>query len=408
MSQLAVFRTHPRLRWAVPAFALGAVVATSVAVGAGVAGAEDSLGPRTPAQLLVDVQQARLAGLSGTVVQTSNLGLPDLPGMGRQSSDLLTTLTGSHTWRVWYAGPDRARLALVGSQGESDVVRNGKDVWLWSSSSKSATHYTLRTEDAARAGMPTPTLPSTRPSNLPSTMPSTMPTTPQQAADAALAALDPSTEVTSAGTITVAGRPAYELVLKPRQSGSLVAQVRIAVDGSQHIPLRVQVFSTRTSDPAVEIGFTSVDFAVPDAHQFSFTPPPGTKITEQGSPSMPGEAPRETPSPAPSGTKPGAAPTADRPRVVGTGWATVVVARTGTLDGATSPSGQASGDPQAGMSDQLAQLNGILTTLPKVSGSWGSGRLFAGTLFSAVLTDDGRLAVGAVQPQRLYDALATR
>ncbi|MBK6874338.1 MAG: hypothetical protein IPJ14_20100 [Kineosporiaceae bacterium] len=385
MSQLAVFRTHPRLRWAVPVLTLGAVVATSVAVGAGGASAEDSLGPRTPAQLLVDVQQARLAGLSGTVVQTSNLGLPDLPGMAGQSSDLMSTLTGSHTWRVWYAGPDRARLALVGSQGESDVVRNGKDVWLWSSSSKSATHYTLSAEDAARTGTPTP---------------SSMPTTPQQAADAALAALDPSTEVTSPGTITVAGRPAYELVLKPRQSGSLVAQVRIAVDGSQHIPLRVQVFSTRVSEPAVEVGFTSVDFAVPDAHQFSFTPPPGTKVTEQGSGSTPGAAPSVKPSAAPSPQQPGAAASADRPRTVGSGWATVVLARTGTLDGAADSTGQTG--------DQLAQLEGILASLPKVSGSWGSGRLFTGTLFSAVLTDDGRLAVGAVQPQRLYDALATR
>ena len=40
-----------------------------------------------------------------------------------------------------------------------------------------------------------------------------------------------------------------------------------------------------------------------------------------------------------------------------------------------------------------------------MSGDWGSGRLLAGTAFSAVLTDDGRLAVGAVRPEKLYQAL---
>jgi hypothetical protein len=48
----------------------------------------------------------------------------------------------------------------------------------------------------------------------------------------------------------------------------------------------------------------------------------------------------------------------------------------------------------------------VLKSLPAVSGAWGSGHLLRGPLFSAVLTDDGRLAVGAVAPQMLYDALA--
>jgi hypothetical protein len=51
------------------------------------------------------------------------------------------------------------------------------------------------------------------------------------------------------------------------------------------------------------------------------------------------------------------------------------------------------------------ELQGFLNQLPRVSGDWGSGRLLAGTAFSAVLTDDGRLAVGAVRPEKLYQAL---
>jgi hypothetical protein len=41
-----------------------------------------------------------------------------------------------------------------------------------------------------------------------------------------------------------------------------------------------------------------------------------------------------------------------------------------------------------------------------VSGTWGSGRLLSGTAFTAVLTDDGRLAVGAVPQELLFEALA--
>jgi hypothetical protein len=49
---------------------------------------------------------------------------------------------------------------------------------------------------------------------------------------------------------------------------------------------------------------------------------------------------------------------------------------------------------------------GLLKSLPAVSGSWGSGHLLRSSLLSVVLTDDGRIAVGAVAPQMLYDALS--
>ena len=40
----------------------------------------------------------------------------------------------------------------------------------------------------------------------------------------------------------------------------------------------------------------------------------------------------------------------------------------------------------------------LLDQLPKVSGSWGSGRLLAGNLFSVLLTDDGRVLGGVGHP----------
>ena len=77
--------------------------------------------------------------------------------------------------------------------------------------------------------------------------------------------------------------------------------------------------------------------------------------------------------------------------MVGKGWAAVVVGSLPPGALTSGPSGGSSG--QGGQSDQGAQqLQALLKNLPRVSGSWGSGRLLGGTLFSAVLTDDGRYA----------------
>ena len=377
---MSIFESTPALRWAVPAVAAVALVGGGAAVGGLSAIADSGLPARTAAQLLVDVQQARLDGLSGTVVQKSDLGLPNLPIAGASggagSSDLTSLISGTHTMRVWFAGPDKARMALLGTLGESDVIRHGQDVWVWASQAKTAKHYVLPAHDTAAksgtSGMPTP---------------SDLPTSPQAAAEQALAAITASTEVTTSGTATVAGRSAYELVLRPKESTSLVAQVRVAIDGTEHVPTRVQVFAKSVADPVFEVAFSAVDFARPDAAQFTFNPPPGTTVTE-------GKADSKTVAPQPSTHQPNSA---DMPKVVGVGWGSVLVAKVPVPEASA-------GVP---VNDTVAQLMKFVGLLPKVSGTWGSGHLMAGTVFSVLLTDDGRIVVGAVTPEGLYAALAT-
>ena len=386
---MSLFTDHPRARWAAPAAAVAAVAAGTLVTNL-TASADPSLPPRSAAQLLADVQRAQLAYVSGTVVQSADLGLPDLSALGgRQgSSSLQSVVTGTHTWRVWYGGEQQQRLALVGSLGESDVIRNGRDLWLWSSDQKTAEHYRLPAKPAgqthgAQAGGPS----SPRATDLPKT--------PEEAAQRALAALDPTTAVTTSGSSVVAGRSAYDLVLKPRDTASLVASVRISVDAQRHIPLRVQAYSTKRANPAFEVGFTSIDFGRPDARQFAFNPPPGTKVTEH-----PVTAPDKAKEQGKDKVRPKGAPT-----VVGKGWAAVAV---GTLPPGALTSGSTTSGSTSGQRGQGDQLQALLKNLPRVSGSWGSGRLMNGTLFSAVLTDDGRYAVGAVKPETLYAALAAK
>ncbi len=368
---MSIFTRRPSLRWLVPAVVAVVLVAGGSAVGVITASARGGLPERSAAQLLVDVQKARLDGLSGTVVQNADLGLPRLPGVGGAgSSDMASLVSGSHTLRLWYAGPNKVRLALLGSLGESDLVRNGTHSWTWSSRDKSATHREVAlTKDDA-----------------PGQLADGAPMTPQKAADAALAAISPTTRVTTDGTTTVARRTAYELVLQPKDDGSLVESVRIAIDGKTHVPTRVQVFAKKTQDPSFEVGFTSFNPSTPASSVFGFNPPPGTKVTE-GSGS---KTPEKLSSPGHgTGGQAGKAGSEMKPKVVGTGWSSVVVAELPT--DATSGSGQ---------------LTTMLKVLPEVSGTWGSGHLLRGTLFSALLTTDGRVAVGAVAPEALYVALA--
>src|SRR5690606_14044392 len=106
-------------------------------------------------------------------------------------------------------------------------IRSGRDLWTWDSRANKATHRTLPA-NATQAG---------------TAMETALPRTPQEAAELALRGVGPTTEVTAEPPVRVAGRSAYELVLRPRDGRSLVGQVRVAIDGEHHLPLRVQVFA---------------------------------------------------------------------------------------------------------------------------------------------------------------------
>ncbi|MFI7574696.1 outer membrane lipoprotein carrier protein LolA [Micromonospora sp. NPDC049497] len=361
---MSVLKSRPVLRWLVPLTAAVTVVGGGAAIGTFAAQAEPSLPPRTAAQLLVDLQTSRLDGLSGTVVQRADLGLPPLVGLVG-GNELTTLLTGTHTLRVWHSGPDKQRVALLDTLGEQDIVRNGRDVWTWNSRTNSATHRVLPAE-AGRESAPE------------------LPATPQEAADRALAAIDPSTEVSVGRAATVAGRDAYELVLAPRDAASLVSQVRIAIDAREHVPLRFEVFADGSDSPAFEMAFTQISYARPDADQFTFNPPPGVTVTEEKAEARPAE---DRGKPA-DGKKPDV-------RTVGEGWATVVVAR---VDGA----GPAREKRDAAAADE-PDVGALLGSLPAVRSDWGSGRLFSTKMVNVLLTDDGRVIAGAVTPERLYE-----
>jgi outer membrane lipoprotein-sorting protein len=379
MNQLA--QLSRRARWAVPAGAvvvIGGVLAGSMI---SVAQASPSLPAKTPAQLLASLAaKPDTPPLTGTVVETSSLGLPSLPGTSNPTS-IASLLTGSHTIRIWYADPAHFRVAVPQSMSESDIIRNGGNAWVWQSTKNTVTHMVI----PANAGRSAKAKAKARAAQ------QAAPLTPQQAANEILAKVGPTTTVRTDSNVTVAGEAAYQLVLAPKSTSSLIGQIRIAVDGRRDVPLRVQVFAKGARTPAAQIGFTSVSFVKPAAANFAFTPPARATVrTEQ----LGGG---------------GAATQHDRKigdgTMIGSGWLAVADLPSSALSGATQATGQpSSGSGLSGDSGQV--IGALLKSGTRVSGSWGSGRLIRTSLVSMLIMDNGRVLAGAVTPQVLYSAAA--
>ncbi len=260
-------------------------------------------------------------------------------------------------------------MSLVGDLAETDVVRNGDDVWLWSSSTREATHYTVKQGEQE-----------------PSATPPAVATDPPPPRSRRWPPSTPAPRWTSTAPATSPIARVYELSLTPRDARSLVGSVRLAVDSETSVPLRVQVFARGTQEPAFETGFTDVQFEQPAASIFSFTPPAGAKVTEGGSPAAGAQAPATRPHRPATGPQ---HPDAAKPDVVGSGWTAVAV-----LHGV---------DPAALGQDETA--NALLRGTTTVNGSFGTGRLLRTALVSVLFVGDTTY-VGAVDPAVLEQAAA--
>lgn len=347
---------HAWVRW-LPAAVVPVVIATGAIIAPLAAGAAD-LPSKTPDEVLRLVAASETRSFSGTLEQSSHLGLPTLPSVAsgpgssadQSAASTLELLTGDHTAKVYVDGPKRMRVQVLDQLAERDVIRNGTDVWLYQSKGQKVTHATL----PARASQSAPDASATTPSAL---------------AQRFLAAVTPSTAVTLGANTNVAGRDAYDLVLTPRTDATLVGSVSIAVDGSTGLPLRVRIDARGQSDPAFEAGYSSFDPSTPSSSVFTFTPPAGATVSEQA---LGSGAKKHDASPHP------------KPAVSGTGWDAIV----------SMPAGSAPAELTS------SPLYGQLTTA--VDG----GRAFSTALVSVLVTDDGRVFAGAVPVQALQAAAA--
>lgn len=358
--------------------AVPAVVAVVAVVGGVATTASADLPSKTPQEVLALVGASDVTSFSGTLSQSSDLGLPDISGIGGAASSgskggsassgsdaagafdatsALELLTGGHTARVYADGADKLRVQVLDQLAERDVVRNGSDLWLYDSNDSSAVHSTLPRE-GENGG-------DSAPGDVPTAIP-----TPDDLAARFLAAVDPTTDVSLGADTSVAGRSAYDLVLTPRTDATLVGSVSIAVDSETGMPLQVEVFARGVSAPAFEVGFTDLSLDAPSASLFDFAPPAGTDVTEKDLSGADHD-------------RAGAGDTAT-PTVVGEGWDAIAETTIG-------------GDLSKLTSNPLfAQLATPVT----------GGSALQTTLVSVLLTDDGRLLAGAVPVDALQAAAA--
>lgn len=382
-------------------------IAAPIAIGIGVvvvplqANAAVDLPDLTPAELLEFAASSDAEALSGTIEQSSELGLPDLSGLtgpmggggpgddgdgasATDLDDLISLATGTHTARVYLDG-DHARLQVLDALAERDVYVSETDAWVYDSREATATHVVFpeeaelealrdvarRTADEARdrleaeLGTPLPT--------------------PDEVLDRALAELDETTEVSVGNDARVAGRDVYELRLRPRDDDTLIGVISVAIDGEHGVPLAASVTARGADEAAFSVAFTDISFEAPDASVFAFTPPDGTDVSEHVVP---------VPTPAELEQWKGEAeaqPGGERmphPVLHGEGWSAVV----------ELPAGAA---PSFDATDGGGEASAMLETLTEpVDG----GRVLQTSLLTVLFTDDGRVLAGAVTADRLLDA----
>jgi outer membrane lipoprotein-sorting protein len=319
------------------------------------------------------------------MVETTNLGLPQLPQVGNATS-LSSMLTGSHTMKIYYQDARQFRVAIPQPESEIDLVRNGATAWVWNSTENSVTKFNLPANDKGKAARLKSGLPST-------------PLTPQQAANEVLKAVGKTTVVSVEANVMVAGEPSYQLVLAPKDDRSLIGQVTIAIDAKYNVPLRVQVFAKGAASPAVQFGFTAIQFTAPAAANYDFTPPPGATVNVvNGS----------------EGSAKSAGGTSDASGFgsYGTSWLTVAELPQQDLmqeigGGLKSSSSAApTGNGPAGVvgGDSQAVISNLIGAAKPVHGPWGSGTLLTTSLFSMLMTN-GEVYIGAVEPSVLYAAV---
>ncbi|WP_328583172.1 LolA family protein [Streptomyces sp. NBC_00370] len=395
--EAGAFVSHRRsktVRYVVPVAVAGVAAATIGLVPALAANGSPDL-PKTTAQELIEkIAASDTQQLSGSVKITTDLGLPSLAGLGGAaggalaprgggddakgssadpSTKALELSSGTHTLRVAADGPDKQRVSILENAAEYSLIHNGDQVWGYDSATNQAFHATRQAPKGDAPKGKAPQLPKG----------TELPTTPKEFAEQALKASAGTTSVSVGDTAQIAGRDAYTLVIKPKQAGSTVDSVKVAVDAKTGTPLKFTLAPSGGGKAVLDVGFTKVDFGKPAASTFDFKAPKGAKVTESG--------PRkDQPKPAVPGV-----PSGGGVKVIGKGWTSIAELKL--------PAGE--GAPAAGSKDLPKEAQGFLDSLgDKVSGKFGSGTVFHTRVVNALMTEDGRVYVGAVTKDALVKA----
>ncbi|MGA4850596.1 LolA family protein [Streptomyces sp. G5(2025)] len=402
-------------RYVVPVAVAGVAAATIGLVPALASSGDPDLPKVTAQELIEKIAASDTQQLSGNVKISTDLGLPSMGGMaggfagggggggggggdgadrgeggGGSAADpqskLMELASGTHTLRVAADGPDKQKVSILEDAAEYSLIHNGDEVWAYDSASNEAYHA-KGFQVSGDKGEAEP--------------PKGGPATPKEFAEQALKAVDDTTSVKVDGTAQVAGRDAYRLVVEPKQSGSTVGRITVAVDAETGTPLKFTLTPASGGAAVIDTGFTKVDFGKPSASTFDFAPPKGAKVTEADEHAPKGRdfkdrdfKDRDFKDKAKDG-KEFREEDMNGLKVIGEGWTSIAELRL--------PGGQ--GLPTAGSGDVPPDAQKLLDSLgDQVSGKFGSGTVFSTRLINALVTDDGKVYAGAVTKDALVKA----
>lgn len=365
--------------------------------------------PEKSAEDIIGLMALDPVAFSGTVVKTTNLGLPELEMSSLLSDEMVAQMeetmpdgledfipqviddnlitdaisfaAGTDRVRV-FASEQGMRAQILDPLSQRDIIVNAAEAWSYNAQTQVATQVVFERpldkdnfDDAA--------------SSLEVDL-----SNPNALAERVLDQAGPNTVVSVGEPRLVAGRASYTLIVEPGEATSLVDYVTLSIDAQTGLGLGVQVFSSEQAEAGLIVEFESLTLETPDASLFSFTPPPGATIERPELPSDLDTSLRELADDSLSEDEREALARElardfgmdVEPRLLGEGWTSVVA-----LDAL----------PEIFPRELLeSELFGDFSV--EVQG----GTVFATPLATVLITDSGEVFAGAVTTQALLDIAA--
>ena len=295
-------------RWA-PALAVSTVIAAGSFAIPLQASAVD-LPDLTPSQVML-LMDKEIKGFSGTIVKTSDLGLPALEMSSMMNEDMVKEMeekmpagfedfipnlieqnaitqaveliSGTHKIRV-YASEVGMRVQVLDRMSQRDLIVNKDEMWAYDAKNATATNLKFAEYVSEFEGNVSEADKTKLEADLKASLAEYAAkaqldiSNPEAVADYLMEMIGESTVISVGKEHRMAGRTAYQLIANPKAQNSLIESVVISVDSETGMALDVKVYSVEQETPAFQVGFESISFATPDASLFSFTAPAGTTI----------------------------------------------------------------------------------------------------------------------------------
>jgi len=409
-------------KW-IPAFVAPAtVVALSIAVPMQ-ANAEIDLPDKTASEILQMMNNDPDMSFSGRVTKVSNLGLPPIGNMPDVSesmveemeentpegmeefiprvtesnmvTDLVEIISGTHEARIYVDGPDKLKIQILDPMSERSITVNGDTVWFYDDDKLAAQYMTIDSAELEAKASEYEAENAAEIEQYIAELPFDI-NNPAEVADYVLAEASEYSTITVGADQNVAGRAAYELIATPLAAESTVQYVSVAIDAETGMALNVKVVAKGQVEPAMEIGFTSIDYSTPDASIFEFAPSSDVTVTEMEMPeefTIDGETyTKEELQAELEASKPTEAEYEElkaqyeamdnKPVVYENGWATVV---------------------EMTLSDEMPVEMFQSELFSEMTRQVDGGQVISTSLVNVLITDDGRVLAGAVNTDYLLE-----